>query len=53
MGQAPAESSMTMFGMNLLILAMNALLLEAQASTLLVGTSSLDQVLQAWFTSWE
>lgn len=53
MGQAPAESNMTMFGMNLLILAVNSLLLEAQTSVLPVDTSALDQALQTWFASWE
>ncbi|RSL98278.1 hypothetical protein CEP52_010446 [Fusarium oligoseptatum] len=53
MGQAPAESNMTMFGMNLLILAVNSLLLEAQISVLPVDTSALDQALQTWFASWE
>jgi hypothetical protein len=39
--------------MNLLILAINSLILEAQASILPTDLSSIDLALQTWFASWE
>lgn len=52
-GQPPTESNITSFAMNLLILAINSLILEAQASILPTDLSSIDQALQTWYTSWE
>ncbi|KAH7234853.1 fungal-specific transcription factor domain-containing protein [Fusarium redolens] len=52
-GHAPAETNLTDFGMNLLILAVNSLLVEAQTSILPVDTSALDLALQTWYASWQ
>ncbi|RGP75359.1 zinc finger zas1 [Fusarium longipes] len=52
-GQPPTESNITAFSMNLLILAVNSLLLEAQASILPANFSALEQALQTWYASWE
>jgi hypothetical protein len=52
-GRAPPEPSVTTFGMNLLILAVSSLLLEAQTSILPVDISALEQALQTWHASWK
>ncbi|SPJ85776.1 uncharacterized protein FTOL_11559 [Fusarium torulosum] len=52
-GQPPTESNITTFGMNLLILAIISLILEAQASILPTDLSSIGQALQTWYASWE
>lgn len=52
-GHAPAETNLTAFGMNLLILAISSLLLEAQTSILPVDTSALDLALQTWYRTWQ
>lgn len=51
--QSPSESNLTKFGMNLLILAIHSLLLEAQTSLLPVDLSALEGALQTWHMSWE
>ncbi|OQE04484.1 hypothetical protein PENVUL_c032G03199 [Penicillium vulpinum] len=53
LGQSPSLVNMTAFGMNLLILAVHALLLEAQTSILPVDLSALHQALRAWHGLWE
>ncbi|KAH7303919.1 fungal-specific transcription factor domain-containing protein [Stachybotrys elegans] len=47
-----SSPSVTTFGMNLLILAVSSLLLEAQTSILPVDLSALEQALQTWYASW-
>ncbi|CAG8263765.1 unnamed protein product [Penicillium salamii] len=51
--QAPSESNLTKFGMNLLILAIHSLMLEAQASLLPVDLSVLEGALHTWHMTWE
>lgn len=51
--QAPSESNLTKFGLNLLILAIHSLLLEAQTSILPVDLSALEGALHTWHMSWE
>jgi hypothetical protein len=51
--QALSESNVTSFGMNLLILAIHSLLLEAQSSILPVDISALERALDTWHASWE
>jgi hypothetical protein len=53
LGKSPSLANMTSFGMNLLILAVHALLLEAQTSILPVDLSALRRALQAWLELWE
>lgn len=52
-GQVTSESNITSFGLNLLILAMHSLLLEAQTSILPVDLSALERGLQTWFVMWK
>lgn len=52
-GQVASESNITSFGLNLLILAMHSLLLEAQTSILPVDLSALERGLQTWFVMWK
>ncbi|KAJ5786787.1 uncharacterized protein N7503_011999 [Penicillium pulvis] len=52
-GQAPSQSNITEFGMNLLIMAVHSLLLEAQTSILPVDISVLEKALHTWYASWE
>lgn len=52
-GQVTSESNITTFGLNLLILAMHSLLLEAQTSILPVDLSALERGLQTWYVMWE
>ncbi|CAG7938266.1 unnamed protein product [Penicillium salamii] len=51
--EAPSESNLTNFGMNLLILAIHSLLIEAQTSILPVDLSALEGALHTWHTSWK
>ncbi|EKV11264.1 hypothetical protein PDIG_51000 [Penicillium digitatum PHI26] len=51
--QAPSESNLTKFGLNLLILSIHSLLLEAQTSILPVDLSTLEAALNTWHMSWE
>ncbi|CAG7916102.1 unnamed protein product [Penicillium olsonii] len=51
--QVPSESNLTIFGMNLLILAIHSLLLEAQTSLLPVDLSVLEGALNTWHLTWE
>jgi hypothetical protein len=53
LGDPPSLANMTSFGMNLLILAVHTLLLEAQTSILPVDLSALDRALRAWHALWE
>ncbi|KAJ5502413.1 hypothetical protein N7463_005287 [Penicillium fimorum] len=53
LGQPPSLANMTAFGMNLLILAVHSLLLEAQTSILPMDLSALHQALRAWHALWE
>ncbi|KAJ5673546.1 hypothetical protein N7507_002673 [Penicillium longicatenatum] len=52
-GQTPSQSNLTEFGMNLLIMAVHSLLLEAQTSILPVDISVLERALHTWYMSWE
>lgn len=52
-GQTPSQSNVSEFGMNLLIMAVHSLLLEAQTSILPVDISVLERALHTWFISWE
>lgn len=51
--QSPSELNLTKFGINLLILAIHSLLLEAQTSILPVDLSALEGALKTWHMSWE
>lgn len=52
-GQVISASHVTTFGMNLLVLAMHSLLLEAQTSILPVDMSALERGLQTWYGIWK
>jgi hypothetical protein len=52
-GQVTAESNINIFGLNLLVLAMHTLLLEAQTSLLPVDLSALERGLQTWYVMWK
>ncbi|CAI7565890.1 unnamed protein product [Penicillium bialowiezense] len=52
-GAGLSESNTTRFGMNLLILAVHSLLLEAQTSILPVDLSAVEKALETWQRSWE
>jgi hypothetical protein len=52
-GQVISASHVTTFGLNLLILAMHSLLLEAQTSILPVDLSALERGLQTWYGIWK
>ncbi|KAJ5749440.1 hypothetical protein N7533_006468 [Penicillium manginii] len=52
-GQVTAESNINIFSLNLLVLAMHTLLLEAQTSLLPVDLSALERGLQTWYVMWK
>ncbi|KAI2791072.1 hypothetical protein POX_c03927 [Penicillium oxalicum] len=52
-GQVTSTSHVTTFGLNLLVLAMHSLLLEAQTSILPVDVSALERGLQTWYGIWK
>ncbi|KAJ6114036.1 hypothetical protein N7523_007353 [Penicillium sp. IBT 18751x] len=53
MGQVTSALNVTTFGLNLLVLAMHSLLLEAQTSILPVDMSALERGLQTWYGIWK